>query len=189
MNNKNKFRFAILLFGVLSAFIITACSDNNSPDDPSQGENTLPVKQVSLSRKTAYGNDWIYYSLEKGKEVSVSEESHAENTDWDIAFNRYKCSTTAVHPAKEKVEHYSLTLKIWQPVRQFRREHLLSTQPIPSLLPAQVSLLLSMESTANEVLCKSTTLPAPSHLHPKRLRIYRSHSQWEICQVESQEFL
>ena len=56
MNNKNKFRFAILLFGVLSAFIITACSDNNSPDDPSQGENTLPVKQVSLSRKTAYGN-------------------------------------------------------------------------------------------------------------------------------------
>ena len=82
MNNKNKFRFAILLFGVLSAFIITACSDNNSPDDPSQGENTLPVKQVSLSRKTAYGNDWIYYSLEKGKEVSVSEESHAENTDW-----------------------------------------------------------------------------------------------------------
>lgn len=47
MNNKNKFRFAILLFGVLSAFIITACSDNNSPDDPSQGENTLPVKQVS----------------------------------------------------------------------------------------------------------------------------------------------
>ena len=73
MNNKNKFRFAILLFGVLSAFIITACSDNNSPDDPSQGENTLPVKQVSLSRKTAYGNDWIYYSLEKGKEVSVSQ--------------------------------------------------------------------------------------------------------------------
>ena len=51
MNNKNKFRFAILLFGVLSAFITTACSDNNSPDDPSQGENTLPVKQVSLSRK------------------------------------------------------------------------------------------------------------------------------------------
>ena len=67
MNNKNKFRFAILLFGVLSASIITACSDNNSPDDPSQGENTLPVKQVSLSRKTAYGNDWIYYSLEKRK--------------------------------------------------------------------------------------------------------------------------
>lgn len=44
MNNKNKFRFAILLFGVLSAFIITACSDNNSPDNPSQGENALPVK-------------------------------------------------------------------------------------------------------------------------------------------------
>lgn len=41
MNNKSKFRFAILLFGVLSAFISTSCSgDNNGslPDDPSQGE-------------------------------------------------------------------------------------------------------------------------------------------------------
>ena len=102
MNNKNKFRFAILLFGVLSAFIITACSDNNSPDNPSQGENALPVKQVSLSRKTAYGNDWIYYSLEKGKEVSVSEESHAENTDWDIAFNRYNVRTNSGASGKGK---------------------------------------------------------------------------------------
>ena len=62
MNNKSKFRFAILLFGVLSAFISTSCSgDNNGslPDDPSQGGGALPVKQVSLSRKTAYGNDWI----------------------------------------------------------------------------------------------------------------------------------
>ena len=91
MNNKSKFRFAILFFGVLSAFISTSCSgDNNGslPDDPSQGGGALPVKKVSLSRKTAYGNDWIYYSLEKGKEVNVSEEAHAENTDWDIAFNR-----------------------------------------------------------------------------------------------------
>lgn len=40
MNNKSKFRFAILFFGVLSAFISTSCSgDNNGslPDDPSQG--------------------------------------------------------------------------------------------------------------------------------------------------------
>ena len=73
MNNKSKFRFAILFFGVLSAFISTSCSgDNNGslPDDPSQGGGALPVKQVSLSRKTAYGNDWIYYSLEKGKELA-----------------------------------------------------------------------------------------------------------------------
>jgi hypothetical protein len=172
MNNKNKFRFAILLFGVLSAFIITACSDNNSPDDPSQGENTLPVKQVSLSRKTAYGNDWIYYSLEKGKEVSVSEESHAENTDWDIAFNRYN----VVHPAKEKVEHYSLTLKIWQPVRQFRREHLLSTQPIPSLLPAQVSLLLPWSPPLMRFSVKQSLLPVLLPLTPQAIT-YLSFAQ------------
>ena len=172
MNNKNKFRFAILLFGVLSAFIITACSDNNSPDDPSQGENTLPVKQVSLSRKTAYGNDWIYYSLEKGKEVSVSEESHAENTDWDIAL----CVPTVVHPAKEKVEHYSLTLKIWQPVRQFRREHLLSTQPIPSLLPAQVSLLLPWSPPLMRFSVKQSLLPALLPLTPQAIT-YLSFAQ------------
>ena len=105
MNNKSKFRFAILLFGVLSAFISTSCSgDNNGslPDDPSQGGGALPVKQVSLSRKTAYGNDWIYYSLEKGKEVNVSEETHAENTDWDIAFNRYNVRTNSGASGKGK---------------------------------------------------------------------------------------
>ena len=137
MNNKNKFRFAILLFGVLSAFIITACSDNNSPDDPSQGENTLPVKQVSLSRKTAYGNDWIYYSLEKGKEVSVSEESHAENTDWDIAFNRYNVRTNSGASGKGKGGAYTITA----PGTGF---------PPPT-----------MESTANEVLCKAITFAGP----------------------------
>ena len=176
MNNKNKFRFAILLFGVLSAFIITACSDNNSPDDPSQGENTLPVKQVSLSRKTAYGNDWIYYSLEKGKEVSVSEESHAENTDWDIAFNRYNVRTNSGASGKGKVEHYSLTLKIWQPVRQFRREHLLSTQPIPSLLPAQVSLLLPWSPPLMRFSVKQSLLPALLPLTPQAIT-YLSFAQ------------
>lgn len=48
MNNKSKFRFAILLFGVLSAFISTSCSgDNNGslPDDPSQGGGALPVNR------------------------------------------------------------------------------------------------------------------------------------------------
>lgn len=48
MNNKSKFRFAILLFGVLSAFISTSCSgDNNGslPDDPSQGGDALPVNR------------------------------------------------------------------------------------------------------------------------------------------------
>lgn len=33
MNNKNKFRFVILLFGVFLVFIIIVCLDNNSFDD------------------------------------------------------------------------------------------------------------------------------------------------------------
>ena len=148
MNNKNKFRFAILLFGVLSAFITTACSDNNSPDnDPAQGENTLPVKQVSLSRKTAYGNDWIYYSLEKGKEVSVSEESHAENTDWDIAFNRYNVRTNSGASGKGKGGALLTNIKDLAAYT--------ITAPGTGFPPP------TMESTANEVLCKAITFAGP----------------------------
>lgn len=42
-----------------------------------------------MSWKIVYGNDWIYYLFEKGKEVSVSEEFYVENIDWDIVFNCY----------------------------------------------------------------------------------------------------
>ena len=161
MNNKNKFRFAILLFGVLSAFITTACSDNNSPDDPAQGENTLPVKQVSLSRKTAYGNDWIYYSLEKGKEVSVSEESHAENTDWDIAFNRYNVRTNSGASGKGKGGALLTNIKDLAACTTVPQGTFLSTQPIPSLLPAQVSLLLPWSPPLMRVLCKAITFAGP----------------------------
>ena len=156
MNNKNKFRFAILLFGVLSAFIITACSDNNTPDDPSQGENTLPVKQVSLSRKTAYGNDWIYYSLEKGKEVSVSEESHAENTDWDIAFNRYNVRTNSGASGKGKGGALLTNIKDLAACTTVPQ----GTFTVPSLLPAQVSLLLPWSPPLMRFSVKQSLLPA-----------------------------
>lgn len=170
MNNKSKFRFAILLFGVLSAFISTSCSgDNNGslPDDPSQGGGALPVKQVSLSRKTAYGNDWIYYSLEKGKEVNVSEETHAENTDWDIAFNRYNVRTNSGASGKGKGGALLTNIKIWQPVRQFLKEHSLSMQPIPLPLPAPDFLLLPWSLLPTKYFVKQSLLPAPSHLHAK----------------------
>ena len=161
MNNKNKFRFAILLFGVLSAFIITACSDNNSPDDPSQGENTLPVKQVSLSRKTAYGIDWIYYSLEKGKEVSVSEESHAENTDWDIAFNRYNVRTNSGASGKGKGGALLTNIKDLAACTTVPQGTFTVDAAYTITAPGTGFPPPTMESTANEVLCKAITFAGP----------------------------
>ena len=174
MNNKNKFRFAILLFGVLSAFIITACSDNNSPDDPSQGENTLPVKQVSLSRKTAYGNDWIYYSLEKGKEVSVSEESHAENTDWDIAFNRYNVRTNSGASGKGKGGALLTNIKDLAACTTVPQGTF--TVDAAYTITAQVSLLLPWSPPLMRFSVKQSLLPAPLPLTPQAIT-YLSFAQ------------
>jgi len=46
---------------------------------------------VILSRKTDYGNDWIYYSFSEGTEVDSTD--HAGSLTWDIAFNRYNVRT------------------------------------------------------------------------------------------------
>lgn len=181
MNSKNKFRFAILLFGLLSASIITACSgDNNDPvpDNPSQGEGGLPVKQVKLSRKTAYGNDWIYYSLEKGKEVSVSEASHAESTDWDIAFNRYNVRTNSGASGKGKggalltdVKELAACTTVPQGTFTVDAAYTI-TAPGTGFPPP------TMESTANEVLCKAITFsgPPPSYTPSDYVFIVRTAS-------------
>lgn len=176
MNNKNKFRFAILLFGVLSAFIITACSDNNSPDDPSQGENTLSVKQVSLSRKTAYGNDWIYYSLEKGKEVSVSEESHAENTDWDIAFNRYNVRTNSGASGKGKGGALLTNIKDLAACTTVPQGTFTVDAAYTITAPAQVSLLLPWSPPLMRFSVKQSLLPALLPLTPQAIT-YLSFAQ------------
>ena len=164
MNNKSKFRFAILLFGVLSAFISTSCSgDNNGslPDDPSQGGDALPVKQVSLSRKTAYGNDWIYYSLEKGKEVNVSEETHAENTDWDIAFNRYNVRTNSGASGKGKGGALLTNIKDMAACTTVPQGTFTVDASYTITAPGTGFPPPTMESTANEVLCKAITFAGP----------------------------
>lgn len=65
----------------LSLMVLTQCSK----DQTHKGDDS---KTVTLSRKTDYGNDWIYFSFSKGAEVQVSEENHLEDMTWDIAFNR-----------------------------------------------------------------------------------------------------
>lgn len=58
--------------------------------------NDLKSKEVTLSRKTTYGNDWIYYSFEEEKELSGLDETSSKISDsWDIAFNRYNVRTNS----------------------------------------------------------------------------------------------
>lgn len=91
----NKF---IPVVAALSAIIAFApsCSDDPTPDEGG-GTTTenLEVKSFTLSRKTDYGNDWIYFSFKEGKEVTVDESKHATDLTWDVAFNRYNVRTNS----------------------------------------------------------------------------------------------
>ena len=98
MNSIFKSKIVMLL---MAAMALTSFSSCGGDDDDDNGGNSsgpesqeLVKKTVMLSRKTNYGNDWIYFSLKEGRELaSVTEENHMENLDWDIAFNRYNIRT------------------------------------------------------------------------------------------------
>ena len=86
--NKNILKLAVLLFGMMTLFSFTSCDDDD--------EATDDVCRVTLSRKTNYGNDWIYFSLSQGKELEgINEDNRADNKTWDLAFNRYNVRTNS----------------------------------------------------------------------------------------------
>ena len=92
---KSLFNFKTMAFvmGAMVMGLFSSCSDSDdAPEAPEQG---LEVKTVMLSRKTNYGNDWIYFSLSQGKEIEVAEEKHMEDQSWDLAFNRYNIRTNS----------------------------------------------------------------------------------------------
>ncbi len=75
-------------FVILVAFIslFSACENDD--------EQSVNTEEVTLSRTTDYGEDWIYFSFSSGAEVSgVDNSNYQTNTSWDIAFNRYNVRT------------------------------------------------------------------------------------------------
>lgn len=79
---------SIALIAILFAFA--------SCDKEAIEVNDVKSKEVSLSRKTTYGNDWVYYSFEEEKEISGLDETNSKDSDaWDIAFNRYNVRTNS----------------------------------------------------------------------------------------------
>lgn len=90
----NKFFPAVALCAVI-AFAASCSDDDNGGDDGNVTGEKLEMKTVTLSRKTDYGNDWIYFSFKEGKEVVVDESKHATDLTWDVAFNRYNVRTNS----------------------------------------------------------------------------------------------
>jgi hypothetical protein len=81
-------KLVVLLFLGLAMAIVSCKKDE---EVASTTEGTLVQGDVSLSRKTAYGNDWIYYSIKDAQEVDST--NHQNSLSWDIAFNRYNVRT------------------------------------------------------------------------------------------------
>ncbi len=83
----------------LKALIVSliACSAGfvSCSDDDAESSTSSEIKRVTLSRKTDYGNDWIYFSLSKCAELDIDEESHYDDLTWDLAFNRYNVRTNS----------------------------------------------------------------------------------------------
>ncbi|WP_347027169.1 HmuY family protein, partial [Bacteroides ovatus] len=102
-----------------------------------------------------------YYSLEKGKEVSVSEESHAENTDWDIAFNRYNVRTNSGASGKGKGGALLTNIKDLAACTTVPQGTFTVDAAYTITAPGTGFPPPTMESTANEVLCKAITFAGP----------------------------
>ena len=72
--------------------------DSPAPEGQTEGGNTgftVADGTFTLDRKTGYGDDWIYVSLSTMDTIAVSEETHATDLSWDIAFNRYNIRTNS----------------------------------------------------------------------------------------------
>jgi hypothetical protein len=82
-----------LSIAIAIATCFVGCSDDDEPIVAPNG--TVKTADVMLSRATDYGNDWIYFSLEQGKEVQVNEAEHNTALTWDLAFNRYNVRTNS----------------------------------------------------------------------------------------------
>ena len=86
---KRKMFFIPALLCLSLAIVLGSC-EKNETDTPKED---LKEVEFTTSRKTNYGDDWVYFSFSQGKEVTVAEGQHKTDLSWDIAFNRYNVRT------------------------------------------------------------------------------------------------
>jgi len=81
--------FSKFLAIVIFISVFTSCNKDETDNGEEEQYNS-----IVLSRKTTFGEDWIYFSFSTGTELSeIDNTNYATNTDWDIAFNRYNVRT------------------------------------------------------------------------------------------------
>ena len=156
MLSKSKLRivWAIAIMGMTT---MTACSKT----EEQQPEDTTKSKNVTLSRKTDYGDDWIYFSLREGKELSIAEANHKTDLSWDLAFNRYNVRTNSGLSGNGqggalKTESTSFDDVNAVPAGQFAIDTVYIISAPGSGFPPP-----TMESTANLVLCEAIAFSGP----------------------------
>lgn len=143
---------ALLLVGV--AMFSTSCEKN----EPQKDNSTT----YTLSRKTGYSNDWIYFSFSTGKEVTgITEKNKTERLDWDIAFNVNNMRTNSGKSGKGKggaiaLKETDLSKVTTVPTTGYEVDKDIDIiEKIPPIPP------LMMKSTGNQVLAKAITFDGP----------------------------
>lgn len=143
---------ALLLVGV--AMFSTSCEKN----EPQKDNSTT----YTLSRKTGYSNDWIYFSFSTGKEVTgITEKNKTERLDWDIAFNVNNMRTNSGKSGKGKggaiaLKETDLSKVATAPTTGYEVDKdIYITKDLSTMPPPQ------MKSTGNQVLAKAITFDGP----------------------------
>ena len=84
----------LLIAGTIGFSSCKKDDDETTTNDTT--ETTLKTEEITLSRTTNYGEDWIYFSFETNSEVSgIDTNNYTTSTKWDIAFNRNNVRTNS----------------------------------------------------------------------------------------------
>ena len=161
---------------------IVSCSEK-LPDNGEGGEGGNKPNPneniVTLSRETEYGDDWVYYSLENRKEVSVAEADHANSLDWDLAFNRYNVRTNSGKSGKGQGGAAITEIKNLKDCTAVPEGLEFTTDVVYTIsAPGSGFPPPEMESTANEVMCQAIRFagPPPTYTPSEYVFIVRTAS-------------
>ncbi|MFV0472085.1 MAG: HmuY family protein [Paludibacteraceae bacterium] len=160
--------FNQLMVGLLVSTAFIGCEK----DPVEKPKADLTPVEITLSRATAYGDDWIYFSFKEGKEVSVVEGEHSTNLNWDIAFNRYNIRTNSGKSGSGqggaydagKVEFSSITEA---PTSGYTVDTDYEISDVGSGFPPPMKI-----STANTVLCQAIVFSGPPPAYTPNEHIY-----------------
>ena len=160
----------ILGLALLSlSMVFTSCKK----DDDTPVNEEVSTGDVTLSRETAYGEDWVYYSFETKSEVSgVDSINYKEKDNWDIAFNRYNVRTNGGESGKGKASAYDAGALTWEDVKQAAEtgytvdDTLLIVESFTGRTPNYMS------ATGNDVFKGCIIIGGPPPTYPTNNHIY-----------------